>query len=142
MEYQRAARANSGGIPPIDTILVVDDDENYRYVVKWILQKSGFDQQIITTHNGLEALRKLQAMAANGDKLRDLIFLDIKMSVMDGFEFLEEITQLSELNLSQTKIYMCSSSMLSKDKEQAYLYPIAGFLTKPLTSEILKNILI
>ncbi|KAA5539666.1 response regulator [Adhaeribacter rhizoryzae] len=142
MEDQSAAKANSAGIPPIDTILVVDDDESYRFLVKRFLLRSGFDQQIITAHNGWEALQKLQTMAAHGDKLPEFIFLDINMPVMDGFEFLEAVTQLSQLNLSQTKIYMCSSSRLAKDKEQAYLYPIAGFLTKPLTLEVLKSILV
>jgi CheY-like chemotaxis protein len=61
---------------------------------------------------------------------------------MNGFEFLEEVTQLTELNLSQTKIYVCTSSGHPKDKEQAYLFPIAGFLTKPITSEILVDILV
>lgn len=141
MEDQSAARANSAALPTVDTILVVDDDETYRFLVKRILHKSGFCQQIITAHNGSEGLQILQVMAASGGKLPELIFLDIKMPVMNGFEFLEEVFKSKDLYLSQTKIYMCSSSMLLKDKEKAYLYPIAGFLTKPLTSVVLQGIL-
>lgn len=142
MADQRADRANSAVIPSIDTILVVDDDECCCFVMKRCIQKGGFDQQIITVHNGKEALQKLLAIAATGDRLPDFIFLDIKMPVMNGFEFLEEVTHSTELNLSQTKIYMCTSSTYFKDKEQANLYPIAGFLTKPLTPEVLKDILV
>ena len=142
MEDRRAPRANSAAVPPSDTILVVDDDETCCFLLKRSIQKTGFDQQIITAHTGLEALQKLQALAAAGDKLPGFIFLDIKMPVMNGFDFLEEVTHLAELNLSQTRIYMCTSSAYPKDKEQACLYPIAGFLTKPLTHEALYGILV
>ncbi|WP_051359642.1 response regulator [Adhaeribacter aquaticus] len=142
MNDQSAARAKPAVIPPIDTILIVDDDETCCFVAKRILQKYGFGQQIITVHNGLEALLKLQTIATKGEKLPELIFLDIKMPIMNGFEFLEEVTQITELNLSQTKIYVCTSSNHSKDKEQASLFPIAGFITKPLTADVLVDILV
>jgi CheY-like chemotaxis protein len=142
MQDQYVIKTNSAGIPPINTILVIDDDESHHFLVKRNLQKSGCRQQIITAQNGLDALHKLQAIAASGEKLPELIFLDIRMPVMDGFEFLAEVTQLTKLNLNQTKIYMCTSSMLPKDKERASLYAIAGFLPKPLTAEILNDILV
>ena len=60
---------------------------------------------------------------------------------MDGFEFLEEVTNSSELSLSQTKIFICSSSFHPRDREKAKFYPIFGFITKPLTRAILRDIL-
>lgn len=124
----------------INTVLVVDDDENWCFVSKKILQKAGVGKEIMTANNGQEALSKLKEMAAAGGKLPELIFLDIKMPVMDGFAFLEEATKSPELDLSQTRIYICSSSFLTKDKERAKQYPVAGFITKPLTQEILRGI--
>jgi CheY-like chemotaxis protein len=125
-----------------DLVLVVDDDDNWCYLSKRILQKAGVGKQVMTAPNGLEALKKLQAMVVNQEKLPDLIFLDIKMPVMDGFEFLERVTKTAELNLSQTRIFVLTSSSLPKDKERANGYPIAGFISKPLTPEILKDILV
>jgi CheY-like chemotaxis protein len=110
-------------------------------VTKLLLKDVGVGKQTLTANNGLEALRKLQTLAANGEKLPELIFLDIKMPVMDGFEFLESLKKSPSLDLSQTKIFITTSSFLSKDKERAQLYPIAGFVTKPLTEEILQTIL-
>jgi CheY-like chemotaxis protein len=125
----------------INTVLVVDDDDNWCFLSKRILQKAGVGKQVITAHNGLAAIKKLETMVANGEQLPELIFLDIKMPVMDGFEFLDEITKTARLDLSQTRIFMCSSSAHLQDREKAKIYPIAGFITKPLTTEILKDIL-
>lgn len=128
--------------PAIDKVLVVDDDKDWCFVSKMILQKAGIGKQIITANNGREALTQLQTLTANGEKLPEVIFLDIKMPVMDGFEFLHETAQSTELDLSQTKIYICSSSYHPKDKEKASRYPVAGFLTKPLTQDVLKQIFV
>jgi CheY-like chemotaxis protein len=132
---------NSKALQDVDTVLVVDDDDNWCYLSKRILQKAGVGKQIITATNGLEGIKKLKSMAASGDRLPELIFLDIKMPVMDGFEFLEMVTSSDELNMSQTRIFVCSSSFHVQDREKANRYPVAGFITKPLTPEILKDIL-
>ncbi|ALJ01118.1 hypothetical protein DC20_01510 [Rufibacter tibetensis] len=122
--------------------MVVDDDENWIFVSKILLKKAGIGKEIITAKNGLEAITKLKDLVAAEDKkLPDIIFLDIRMPVMDGFEFLEETTKTEALNLSQTKVYICSSSLSPGDQERAALYPVAGFLTKPLTKEVLQEIL-
>jgi CheY-like chemotaxis protein len=63
------------------------------------------------------------------------------MPVMDGFEVLEEITKWPELDLKQTRIFLCTTSTHFSDKERASHYPIAGYIAKPLTQEILSNIL-
>ena len=121
-------------------ILLVDDDEVTKFLSLRIFKKAGINAEILPANHGLEALDIVKEAYRRAQSLA-LILLDIKMPVMDGFEFLEKVTRLPDLNLSQTKIYMCTSSQHPKDKEQAYLYPIAGFLTKPLTLKIFKEIL-
>jgi CheY-like chemotaxis protein len=123
------------------TVLVIDDDENWCFIAKKLLQKAGIGKEIITSKNGLEAYQILQAISGKGEKMPDMIFLDIKMPVMDGFGFLDEVTKSAELDLSQTKIFICSSSLHPKDKEKAKLYPVIDFITKPLTQEALDGIL-
>lgn len=124
------------------TVMVVDDDEDYLYITEIILQRAGIVNRIITASNGLKALEMLRGMAAAGEKNPTVIFLDLKMPVMDGFGFLEEATCSTELNLDQTRIYVTTSSVLPKDKEKALAYPIAGFIPKPLNQNILREILI
>jgi CheY-like chemotaxis protein len=141
VEKQSTLNNKQGEWQQVNTVLVVDDDDNWCFVAKKLLKREGVGKEVITASNGLNALQKLQAITANGGKLPELIFLDIKMPVMNGFEFLDEVTKLEELDLSQTRIYVCSSSVNSKDKEKADLYPVAGYIPKPLTQEILRDIL-
>jgi CheY-like chemotaxis protein len=125
----------------LGTVMLVDDNENWRYLSKRILQKAGVGKQIITADNGLEAIKKLQTLLVSREKMPDLIFLDINMPVMDGFEVLEEITKWPELDLNQTRIFLCTTSTHVSDKEKASQYPIARYITKSLTQQILGNIL-
>jgi CheY-like chemotaxis protein len=141
MEEQRTERGNLEKMQQINTVLVVDDDADWCFLAKIILKKAGVGKQIITAQNGLEGIKTLQAIVISGQRLPELIFLDIKMPVMDGFEFLDEITKSTELFPAYTRIFLCSSSIHFKDKERADSYPVAGFITKPLTPEILKSIL-
>ncbi len=141
MEKESTIDTNGQALPQIDTVLIVDDEDNWRYVTKILFQDTGAVNSVLTANNGLEALKKLQNSIDNGEKLPELIILDIKMPVMDGFQFLENLTKIPNLNLSGTKIYITTSSFLAKDKERAKLYPIAGYITKPLTEEIVRSIL-
>jgi CheY-like chemotaxis protein len=122
------------------TIMVVDDDDDYCFVTEMILQQAGAGKKIIKASDGLEALHTLQGLAASGEGLPAIIFLDLKMPVMDGFEFLEEATTSPKLNLSQTRIFVTTSSVLPKDKDKAACYPIAGFIPKPLTQEVVRQL--
>src|SRR5690554_385378 len=140
-EKEESAVSQLVPLKPIETIMVVDDDEDWCFVIKMFLRSAGFGQHVITAYNGLDALKRLQAIAASGEKQPELIFLDLRMPVMDGFEFLDEVSNSSELTLRQTKIFIVTSSDLARDKERASGYTIAGFISKPLTPQILSDIL-
>ncbi|KAA3437508.1 response regulator [Rufibacter hautae] len=142
MEERKATGANPDKLQHIESVMVVDDDDNWIFISKINLKKAGLGKEIITARNGREAIDKLEELAATGEKkLPALIFVDIRMPVMDGFEFLEQISQTGKIDLGQSKVYMCSSSLNPADKERSAKYPIAGFLTKPVTKEVLLNLL-
>lgn len=114
------------------TVLLVDDDEITNFLCKKMLTELGFES-VDSATNGLEAIKYLQKTCP------DLIFLDIKMPIMDGFEFLEE---LKITNLCQdVKIIMLTSSSREKEIKQASAYTnVIDFVVKPLTKQKANNI--
>ncbi|WP_299824833.1 response regulator [uncultured Pontibacter sp.] len=125
----------------VNTILVVDDDENWCFISKRLLRQANACDKIITAQNGLVALSALKDLAAQGGKMPAIILLDIKMPVLDGFGFLKALESETHLDLSETKVYICSSSLHPRDKQTAEDFAVAGFITKPLTKEMLTDIL-
>ncbi|EAY29532.1 response regulator [Microscilla marina] len=119
------------------TVLLVDDDEITNFLCKKMLTELGF-QSVESATNGQEAIKCLQHTCP------DFIFLDIKMPVMDGFEFLEELKILALCQ--HTKIIMLTSSSREKEIKQASAYSnVIDFVVKPLTkqkaSHIFKHII-
>jgi DNA-binding response OmpR family regulator len=94
---QRTAPENSFGGKPMKRIMIVDDEENIRFLYKEELEEDGFMVEL--AKNGQEALEKLSLFKP------DLITLDIKMPGMDGIETLKRIRE-TERHLP---IIMCSA---------------------------------
>ncbi|PSR55724.1 response regulator [Adhaeribacter arboris] len=124
----------------LNKVLIVDDDLVARFLVERILTKKKVSKQIVTASNGEEALAVLNNINSQ-ETYPDLIFLDIKMPVMDGFEFLEAL-QHSELSKLPIKIVLLTSSFNQQDVERAKNYSVAVYLIKPLIGENLSTIMI
>jgi CheY-like chemotaxis protein len=124
----------------IDTVLVIEDEEIGRYLAVSVLKKMGIGNEILLATNGLEALKILREACRN-KKCPDLILLDIKMPVMDGFEFLIELSIAPDININDSKIILLTSSASPRDVERSKLYPISSYIYKPLTKEKLQEIL-
>ncbi|RDV15010.1 response regulator [Pontibacter diazotrophicus] len=124
----------------IERVLVIDDDETSIFLTKRLLHSVGVGSQIQTALNGLEGLNSIKKAVAE-ELLPQLILLDIKMPVMDGFAFLEELERLPNMDFNDTKIALLSSSHNPWEMEKAKKYPVSAFLHKPLTKEKLQRVL-
>lgn len=125
----------------IERILIIDDDETSIFLIKRVLSSVDVGSHVQIAYNGLEGLNTLKEAAAH-DRLPHLIFLDIKMPVMDGFGFLEELGKPENQDLNGLKIILLSSSHNPWEMERAKKEPaVAAFLHKPLTKEKLQSIL-
>lgn len=123
----------------IESVLVIDDDVTSVFLTTRVLSSAGVGRQVHTAANGAEGLAHIREAAAQG-RLPQLILLDIKMPVMDGFELLEELARLN-INLSGTSIVLLSSSQSPRDREKAAKSQAAAFLAKPLTKEALRGVM-
>ncbi|MES2732110.1 MAG: response regulator [Bacteroidota bacterium] len=124
-------------------VLVVDDDATCLFLATLILHETKLAQRIYTARNGAEALDWLEKRLVDSPldaACPTLIFLDINMPVMDGFELLETLKDRPDVDMSHTQIILLSSSTHIKDKEKALTYAVSGFLQKPLSKEKLRDL--
>lgn len=121
----------------IDTICIIDDDPIFVYGTKVLLNYNcSFCSSVLVHEDGQEALENLTTMFNRGEQLPDVIFLDLNMPIMDGWEFLDEFVKLPLENTP--RVYIVSSSIDSRDIEKAYTYDIVkDFIVKPLSDTIL-----
>jgi CheY-like chemotaxis protein len=129
--------------PTLDLILLIDDDETTNYVNKRLLTRLNVAREILIMKNGQEAIQYLQdAAAGNGTKNPDLIFLDIKMPVMDGFSFLEAYEENNLGSSNQVIILMLTSSASFYDLERLKNYSkVKRHISKALTDADVREIL-
>ena len=123
------------------TIWIIDDDSIFKIIIKKLLAKFSNFENVITFSNGEEAFSAFKDKLEMKQKLPDIIFLDIEMPIMDGWEFMEQIDLLKPIfNDQQVEIFILSSSITVEDKLKAENNPnIKGYITKPITLEDIKK---
>lgn len=128
----------------LNTILLIDDDETTNYLNHRLLARMGVAPDIRVVMNGEEALEYLEHAFASveGYPRPDLIFVDIKMSVMDGFEFLEEYQKFTPEQKGDTVMLMLTSSASFYDLEKLKQFPdVRKHYSKPLAEGDVREIL-
>jgi len=122
----------------LNCILLIDDDEPTNFLNKLTLEQSGCARQIRIAQSGREALEYLQQTTTRPD----LIFLDINMPAMDGWEFLERYRSLPAARKADIVLIMLTTSLNPDDEKRTRSIPeVAGFENKPLTQEQLDSLL-
>ena len=122
-------------------LLIIDDAEIDRYVAERLVKKHCFAQEVLTLASATEALQYLNTVSDDANDLPQLIFLDINMPVMNGFEFLERFTALPEDVTANITIIMLTSSLLSTERSIAENNEyVQLFINKPLSAEKLEEI--
>lgn len=115
-------------------LLVIDDDDINIFIIKKIVEKTGYEAQMVAKTNGQLAIDYLKELKDGGLNFPDLILVDINMPVLNGWEFLEAYDQLGWQH--NVDMYMLSSSVYENDIEKAKTYKtVKGFISKPLSIE-------
>jgi CheY-like chemotaxis protein len=121
-------------------ILLVDDDNTTNFVNRMLLEDLAVTEKVIEAKNGQEAIKFLQEQSQNNG-CPQLILLDVKMPVMDGFEFLEAYEKLEFEQKESIIIVMLTTSLHPRDVERLQHLPIKGYLNKPLTKDKMLDLL-
>lgn len=120
----------------IKHVLLVDDNPVDNYINRLIITKTQLAETISVVQSGLEAIDLLKQFLSNGERFPDLIFLDIRMPIMDGFEFLDAYDGFPHEHKATCKIIMLTSSKDERDIERANQNPhVRKFISKPLTPD-------
>ena len=123
-------------------ICVIDDDKAYKYIFTRGIKKTDLPVDTLAFSDGEEAISFFVGNINNSEGLPDIVFLDINMPIMNGWEFLEEYAKLKSNINKDITIYMVSSSLDPADINKAKeISDISDYLVKPILPEALLKII-
>ena len=130
----------------INKVLCIDDDQITLVLCDMVIKKAGFAKEVITANNGKEGISWFSNYFSKNNNTADkqppaVIFLDLNMPVMNGWDFLEDYLMKYADRLPETKVVIVSSTVNPEDFSRANRYEIVvDFINKPLTTEGLEDL--
>jgi len=124
-------------------ILLIDDDEVDIFISNKIIRSTSLADEVISKRSAEEGLNFLKSLSETPDELPDIIFLDLGMPMMDGYDFLNEFDTLEYAVKSKCRIVLLTNAidpgntMTNRIRKNP---AISGILGKPLTAEALEKI--
>ena len=124
----------------INLACIIEDDPTHVYITKRFLNLTGLVDSILICSNGKDAFTKLKSIISSGEKLPELILLDLNMPVWDGWQFLDAFKEIPIED--KIDIFILTSSNNEADIERAKNYNIdSNYIVKPITLEKLKDVI-
>jgi CheY-like chemotaxis protein len=123
------------------TIILIDDDTSVNYFHRRLITILNLTEDVHTFYNGKQALEGIVDINKNAAKdQKVIIFLDLNMPLMSGWEFLQEFEKISPKLDINCNIHVISASLNPVDKERAEQNPnVISYISKPLSKETLLN---
>lgn len=126
----------------IDNTCVIDDDPICVFGLKRTLKEVKNFENITVYTNGLEAINSFKMLLEQGKKLPSVIFLDLNMPIMDGWDFLDDFVKIPYANREHVRIYIISSSVDPRDLIRAKeIGVVSNYFIKPITPLALHKVI-
>jgi CheY-like chemotaxis protein len=122
-------------------ILLIDDDEIINEVHKEVLRQLYFADKIVAVHSAEAALNYINKFHAETGAFPELILVDINMPLMDGFQFVERLNELPDVDKDTFQISALTSSSDTRDVEMMQKLGVTNYLLKPLNFSKIKEML-
>ncbi|THH35602.1 response regulator [Neolewinella litorea] len=124
------------------SVLLVEDNPANVFLQKRIISKLGCAEEITVARTGLEAYELVKEWKDEPERLPDLIFLDINLPAMNGWEFMDRYNALDIPEEQRPVVLILTYSEYNKDRKRANRMPgVKGFYNKPLTVPLLESML-
>lgn len=121
----------------LNCVMLIDDDADDNFFHQIVLRETNITDNIQVVTSGFEALKYLTSESV----IPDLIFLDINMPKMNGWEFLQEYNKLNIAQKAKIIIIMLTTSLNPADEAKANnINDVVAFKSKPLTADALEDI--
>ena len=115
---------------------IIDDDETTQFVVEITIDNTNLATNIAIFSDGKEAIDYFTVNVNNRENLPDIIFLDLNMPIMDGWQFLDHFAILKPQIEKKITIFITSSSTNKNDIIRAKKYnDVTEYIVKPITEE-------
>lgn len=122
----------------IQTAFVIDDNEVDLFIQKRFMELNRFADEVVTFNSPSQAMEVIQNQA---DQPPQVIFLDLNMPALSGFDLLESLKKSLPDIANKFKFVILTSSNSQADYDRAQSFEnVVGFITKPLTVQRLKEL--
>nr|WP_297786886.1 response regulator [uncultured Allomuricauda sp.] len=123
------------------TTFIIDDDLVSQFATRYCIQQSPGDFDIVTCSSGEEGIQACFSLIEENNRLPDIIFLDLVMDGMNGWDFLKNLQNLFKEH-ELPSVYVLSAFTNATDRTIAKGHGlIAGYVDKPLSRSYLEKIL-
>jgi CheY-like chemotaxis protein len=126
-------------------VMLVDDNELDNFMSEKVIAAHRFAERVYVNSSGVSAMEFLQNLARSGEQgeviYPEVIFIDINMPIMDGFQFIRQLRQIAGNKFANSKLIILTSSIYDEDREKTQALGMnIEFLNKPLSAQHLQTL--
>ena len=122
-------------------VMLIDDSSIDNFITTKMIEQSDLTKEITIMESGRKALFFLKENTSHIENLPDIIFLDLNMPVLDGFDFLKEFSDFPEVIKKKCQIVVLTSSDKTEDIHSIINNRLVKrYLIKPLSVESLDDL--